>query len=32
MSERKDFLQRFRGGLWAIAGLILVVLIAIAIA
>ena len=29
--EPRDFMQRFRGGIWALLGVILVILIAVAI-
>ena len=29
--QPRDFMQRFRGGIWALVGVILVILIAIAI-
>ncbi len=34
MADRdpRDFMQRFRGGIWAVVGLVIVVLVAIAIA
>jgi hypothetical protein len=32
MKKDRDFLQRFRGGIWALVGLVLFVIIAIAIA
>ncbi len=32
MGKHRDLLQRFRGGVWAVAGVVLVVVIAIMIA